>query len=94
MCKTSCGKKNQQFCCVSVRDFEPKILIQSVHITNLKKTLFDRKLIFSYEEIQKKYMSPYYFLFYTEYEFMIVESPKYKTICLNSPKSSEFAKKN
>ena len=38
-------------------------------------------------------MSAYYFLFYTQYEFMIVESPKYKTICPNSPKSSEFAKK-
>ena len=36
-------------------------------------------------------MSPYYFLFYIQYEFMTVESPKYTMICLNSPKSSEFA---
>ena len=35
------------FCCPSVRDFEPKILVKCVHLTNFEK-LFDRK--FSYEE--------------------------------------------
>jgi len=46
---TKCAKlvdeqNNQLLCCVSVRDFEPKILIK--HLTNLKKELFDRKLIY------------------------------------------------
>jgi len=27
-------KNNRLFCCVSVRDFEPKILIRGVHLTN------------------------------------------------------------
>ena len=27
-------KNNRLFCCVSVRDFEPKILIKGVHLTN------------------------------------------------------------
>ena len=38
---------------------------------------------------QNKYMSPYYFLFYIQWAY--VESPKYKMICLKSPKSSEIA---
>jgi len=28
---------NRLFCCVGVRDFEPKILIKGVHLTNTKK---------------------------------------------------------
>jgi len=70
-------KKNQLFCCVSVRDFEPKILIKGVHLTN-KKNLFNRKLIFFLwgkiyilwiQKSKKRYMSPYYFLLYIQYEF-------------------------
>ena len=38
---------------------------------------------------QTKYMPPYYFLFYIQWAY--VESPKYKMICLKSPKSSEIA---
>ena len=30
----------------SVRDFEPKILIKGVHLTNWKKLMFDRTLMF------------------------------------------------
>ena len=40
-------KKNRLFCCVSVRDFEPKILNKDVDLTNFEENkLFDRKLIF------------------------------------------------
>ena len=61
---------------LSVRDFEPKILIKGVHLTHFEKT--DRKLFFSFEERYtyclskkaKKFMSPYYFLFYIQYEFI------------------------
>jgi len=48
---------------------------KGIHIMNPKK--------------QNKYMSPYYFLFYIQWAY--VESPKYKMICLKSPKSSEIA---
>jgi len=30
-------KNNRLFCCVSVRDFEPKILTKGVNLTNFKK---------------------------------------------------------
>ena len=73
-------KKNRLFCCLSVRDFEPNILIKGVHLTCFeKKPTFDRKLIFSYEErhtyclskkAKDKYMSPYYLLFCIQYEFI------------------------
>jgi len=40
---TKCAKlvdeKNiRLFCCIRVRDFEPKLLIKGVHLTNLKTT--------------------------------------------------------
>jgi len=38
---TKCAKlvetNNRLFCCISVRDFEPKLLIKGVHLTNIKK---------------------------------------------------------
>ena len=37
-------KKNQLFCCLSVRDFELKILFKGVHLTNSEKNLFNRKV--------------------------------------------------
>jgi len=37
MCKLVDEKNNRLFCCVSVRDFEPKILIKDVHLTNFEK---------------------------------------------------------
>ena len=41
------------FCSLSVREFEPKILIKGVHLTNFEENkLFDRKLLFSYEDRQ------------------------------------------
>jgi len=56
---------------------QAKILMKGVHLTIFKKKLFDRKFSFSYEERYtyesqkaKKYMSPYYFLFYIQYEFI------------------------
>jgi len=48
-------KKNHRlFCCVKVRDFEPKLMIKGVDHTKKK---FDRKLIFSYEERYTYYES-------------------------------------
>jgi len=32
-------KKNQLFCCLSVRDFELKILFKGVHLTNSEKNV-------------------------------------------------------
>ena len=37
-------KNNGLFCCLSVRDFEPNVLIKGVHLTILEKYLFYRKL--------------------------------------------------
>jgi len=37
MWKTSWWKNNRLFRCVRVRDFEPKILIKGLHLTNSKK---------------------------------------------------------
>jgi len=35
ICEKLVDEKNDRlFCCVSVRDFEPKILIKGVHLTN------------------------------------------------------------
>ena len=51
---------------------------EGIHIVNLKK--------------QKKYMSPYYFLFYIQYEF--TSKARNTNWFAKSPKSSEFANKN
>ena len=45
-------KNDQLFCCLSVRDFELKILFKGVHLTNSEK-MFDRKL---YCLSKKKYI--------------------------------------
>ena len=67
---------DQLFCCLCVRDFELKILIEGVHLTN-KIKMFDSCCFFRKKGIHineskkaKKYMSPYYFLFYIQYKFM------------------------
>ena len=43
------AKNNWLFCCLSVHDFEPKILIKGVHLTNLKKCSIE-SWFFSYAE--------------------------------------------
>ena len=50
-------KNDQLFCCLSVCDFEPKILFKGVHLTNSEK-VFDRKVYCLLKKIKKKYMSP------------------------------------
>ena len=57
-------KKDQLFCCLSVCNFEPKILFKGVHLTNSEK-VFDRKVCLL-KKIKNKYMSPYSFLFCTQ----------------------------
>ena len=69
-----------------------------VFILQIKKNLFDIKLIFTYEEkytyykakkAKKVYVTVLLFILYSIW--VHVESPKYKMICLKLPKSSEFA---
>jgi len=48
---TKCAKvvdeKNyQQFCCLSVCDFEPKILFKGVHLTILEKCSIERYIVY------------------------------------------------
>jgi len=59
-------------CNSSVRDFEPKILIKGVHLTNFEEKTVDFFLMKNNNKIatQKKDISLYYFLFYIQYEFM------------------------
>ena len=55
-----------------------KILNKGVHLTNYEKNysiesyffLMKKGIHFVYLKKQKKYMSPFYFLFYIQYEFM------------------------
>jgi len=73
-------KNNRLFCCVSVRDFEPEILIKGVLLTNvapknclIESRFFSNEERYTYYESKKgelKHMSPYSFLFYIQYEFM------------------------
>ena len=80
--------------------FRAKNIDQMCTSYKLKKQLFDRKLIFFYEERNTYYSSKISKEVYVTilrcilYSIWVhVESPKYKMVCLNSPKSSEFAKK-
>ena len=96
--QTKCAKLVNQtnyrlFSCLSVRDFVPKILIKIVHLTKLlwKKCSIER-WFFSYAErlfIEKVHVTVLLFILYSIWVHL--ESPKYKMICLKSPKSSEFA---
>jgi len=53
-------KNDQLFCCLSVPDFELKILFNGVHLSNSEK-MFDRKVyILFIKKFKNKYMSPYY----------------------------------
>ena len=70
--------------------------------TKFKKKCWIESLIFSYEEKytyeytkrNKVYVTVVTVLLFILYSIWVhVESPKYKMICLKSPKSSEFAKK-
>ena len=48
---------NRLICCVSVRDFEQKILIKGVHLTNYKKNCLIESWFFSHEERYTYYES-------------------------------------
>ena len=96
LCKTSWWKKwNWLFCCVSVRDFKPKI----VYIFKIKtKKLLDRKLIFFYEERYTYYESKkaknklcHHTTYYSIFNVSSCRKPEIQNECLKSPKSSEFA---
>ena len=50
---------------ISSQKYWSKVYILQI----FKKKKFNRKLIFS-KKLKKKYMSPYYFVFYIQYEFM------------------------
>ena len=94
MCKTSWWKKFA--CCVSVRDFEPKILITGVHLTIKKnncliESFFQKKGIHIINPKKQKKVYATILLFILYSICVHVESPIYKMICLKSPKSSKFA---
>jgi len=63
-------KKNRLFCCASVRDFEPKILIKLKKTVGQKVYFLLRKkcIHIMNPKSSKKYMSPYYFWFYIQYK--------------------------
>ena len=94
-------KKNRMFCCLSVRDFEQKILINCVHIYKFWKTNNrNRKLMFFLWEkvylllIKQNKTKPVYatVLILILYSIWVhIESPKHNMICLKSPKSIWFA---
>ena len=48
-------KNNRLFCCVSVRDFEPKILIKGVRLTNcsIESSFFSYEERYTYPESKK-----------------------------------------
>ena len=84
------------FCCPSVRDLEQKILINCVHFYKFWKNGSLESWYFSYEKSgihilnlkkQKKvYVTVLILILYSIWVHK--ESPKYKMICLKSPKSS------
>ena len=92
---TTCAKivderNNRLFCCLSDRDFEPRILLKGVHLTKIEKKCLWRKVYKLLSRKAKMYMSPYY-CFFLYSVWVHVENQKYKMIYLKSPKSSEFA---